>query len=239
MIGPLEKGMEAARLAAPPEGVYEGVDLSVLPKYISFRAALLHDKLTHQYLILILAVLLVVQTGLSKYESYSLNERLRQKEYILAPGVQDFTPASPQTVSDEYIGNAVTDFIGKLGNVSPGSIDSQYEMLANLMSPQLKIKFSAEAERFKADVKSANIAELLTVNQREITPSGDGFYHVVALARRDRYINNEYTGHTDEVIEMVLQLVAVKRDRPWFVQINSLVRTSEDTFRKRSGSQGK
>ena len=33
MIGAAEKGIEAARLTAPPQGAYEGVDLRVLPKY--------------------------------------------------------------------------------------------------------------------------------------------------------------------------------------------------------------
>lgn len=237
MIGPLEKGMEAAKLATPPEGAYEGVDLSVLPKYISYRAALLHGKLTHQYIILILACIVVVQECVHRYESYALHERLRQKEYILAPGVQDFTPASPQTVSEDYVNDAVDDFISKLGNVSAGSIDSQYKALESLMSPQLKIKFGSEAEAWKAQVKSENIAELLTVGDREITPNGEGFYRVVVTARRDRYLNNEYVGHNDEVIEMTLQLVAPKRERKWFIQINSLVRSDADLFRKKQKTQ--
>ena len=234
MIGPLEKGMEAAKLSTPPEGVYEGVDLSILPKYISFRAALLHNKLTHQYLNLILASLLVVYYGMSRHEIYSLYGKLREKEYILAPGVQDFTPANPQTVSESYVGEAVSDFINKLGNISSGNVDEQYGALAKFMSPQLRIKFEAEASDFRAQVKTENLSELLTVTQREITPSGDGFYHVVALGRRDRYINNEFVGHQDEVIEMVLELVAPKRERPWYVQINSLTRSDADTFRKKN-----
>ena len=235
MIGPLEKGIEAARLATPPEGVYEGVDLSVLPKYISFRAALLHNKLTHQYLNLILAVILILQYGMNRHEIYSLYGKLREKEYILAPGVQDFTPANPQTVPESYTADAVTDFINKLGNVNAGNIDEQYSMLTRFMSPQLKVRFEAEATNFKAQVKSDSISETLTVTHREITPSGDGFYHVVALARRDRYINNEYAGHTDEVIEMVLQLIAPQRDQRWYVQINSLSREAADTFRSKKG----
>ena len=239
MIGPLEKGIEAAKLTAPPQGVYEGVDLSVLPKYISFRAALLHNKLTHQYINLILAAILIIQYGMSRHEIYSLYGKLREKEYILAPGVQDFTPANPQTVPESYITDAVTDFLDKLGNVSPGNIDEQYAMLSKFMSPQLRVKFEGEAADFRAKVKGENISELLTVTQKEITPNGNGFYHVVALARRDRYINNEYTGHVDEAIELVLQLVAPKRERPWYVQINSLTREDADTFRKKKNSQEK
>jgi hypothetical protein len=211
------------------------VDLSVLPKYISFRAALLHNKLTHQYLNLILAGLLVTIYAIDRREISWLNAKLREKEYILAPGVQDFTPASPQTVTEEYVDNAVTDFINKLGNVNAGNIDEQYGLLAKLMSPQLKIKFEAEAAGFREQVKNDAISELLSVTQKEITPSGDGFYRVVALSRRERFMNNEYVGHTDEVIEMILQLVAPKRDRAWYIQINTLSREEADQFRKKQG----
>jgi hypothetical protein len=236
MLGPIEKGIEAASLVVPPEGTYEGVDLSVLPKYISFRAALLHGKLTHQYLNVILAGLLVANYAMSRHEIYSLYGKLREKEYILAPGVQDFTPANPQTVSEDYVEDAVADLLSKLGNVNAGNVDEQYSALSKFMSPELKIQFDADAEDFKRQVKSENISELLSITQRHITPSGDGFYHVVALAKRERYINSESVGRSDEVIEMILQLVAPKRDRAWYLQINSLSRADADTFRKKNQS---
>ena len=98
MIGAMEKGMQAAQVVTPPKGTFEGVDLKILPKYISFRAALLRNQLTHQYLILILSAFFVVHYISSRIEIYSLYGKLRAKEYILAPGVMDFTPASAQSV---------------------------------------------------------------------------------------------------------------------------------------------
>ena len=233
MIGPLEKGMEAAALVTPAQGEYEGVDLKVLPKYISFRAALLKSQLTQQYTILILMAVLVIQFIVTRYETYSLYGKLREKEYILAPGVQDFTPANPHTVPDGYIDQAVEDFLGKLGNISPSNIDHQYESISQLMAPELKVRFSNESLDFRNKVKAEGITETLSLTQKEIQPNGEGFFHVVATGRRDTFINNEYVGHTSEAIEMVLQLVAPKRDRPWYIQINSLSRESADTFRSK------
>lgn len=231
MIGPIEKGIEAAKFSKPAEGAFEGVDLRVLPKYVSFRAALLRNQLTQQYVIGILSLILVVHYVISRVEIYSLYGKLREKEYILAPGVQDFTPASPQTVSDSYIASAVTDFLGQLGNVTAGNIEEQYSALSDAMSPQLKVKFSAEAVEWKARVKAENISELLTVTEKEIRSSGNGYYKATALARRDRYINNEYLGHTDEAIEMTLELVPPKSGRRWYLQIDSLTRMPAETFR--------
>ena len=233
MIGPIEKGIQAAQVEKPQDGTYEGVDLRTLPKYICFRAALLQNKLTLQYVILILASALLVHFIVSRQEVYSLYGKLRQKEYILAPGVMDFTPASPQAVPDSYVSSAVVDFLGQLGNVTAGNIDEQYTALSDFMSPQLRVKFLAEAAGWKAKVKTEGISELLTIREKEIRTKGDGYYRVVALARRDTYINNEYLGNADEAIEMMLQLVPPKSGKRWYLQINTLARQSADTFRKK------
>jgi hypothetical protein len=237
MIGPIEKGIEAARVEKPRDGTYEGVDLRTLPKYICFRAALLQNKLTLQYIILILVSALLVHFIASRQEVYSLYGKLRQKEYILAPGVMDFTPASPQSVPDSYVSSAVVDFLGQLGNVTAGNIDEQYTSLADFMNPQLKVKFLAEAASWKAKVKAEGISELLTIREKEIRTKGDGYYRVVALARRDTYINNEYLGNAEEAIEMILQLVPPKSGKRWYLQIDSLSRQSADSFRAKRDLQ--
>lgn len=235
MIGALEKGIEAAKLSAPPQGTYEGVDLRVLPKYISFRAALLHNQLTLQYIILFLAALLVGHFVVTRVEVSGLYAKLRAKEYILAPGVQDFTPASAQSVPDSYVRDATAEYLSQLGNFTAGNIDEQYGLIAESMSPQLKVKFLAEADGFKARVKGENISENLTVTDKEIRTSGDGYYQVTALARKETYVNNEYLGHTDEAIEMVLQLMPPKSGKRWFLQINSLSRQKAETFKAKKG----
>jgi len=231
MVGAIEKGIEAAKVSKPVLGVYEGVDLRVLPKYISFRAALLHNRLTLQYVILIVTGVLCVQFLGSRFEIHSLNKKLREKEYILAPGVMDFTAAAPQSVSDSYVEQAVTDFLSLLGNVTPTNVDDQYTALSEFMSPQLKIKFTAESVDVKNRLKSENIAELLSITQKEIRSNGQGYYKITAIGRRDTYVSNEYLGHADEVIEMVLQLVPPKSGKRWYLQINALSRSSANAFR--------
>ena len=233
MIGAMEKGMAAAQVVTPPKGSYEGVDLRILPKYISFRASLVRNQLTQQYIILILASLLVVHFLATRAEIYSLYGKLRAKEYILAPGVQDFTPASAQSVPDSYVADAVMEYLGQLGNVTSGNINDQYKLLSSSMSPQLQVKFMSEAADFEAKVKAENISELLTITEKEIRTTGEGFYQITALARRDTYVNNEYIGHAEEAIEMVLQLVPPKSGRRWFLQINSLTRQNAETFKSK------
>ncbi|HEX7676331.1 MAG TPA: hypothetical protein VF412_19305 [Bdellovibrio sp.] len=231
MITAMEKGIEAAKVQAPPVGVYKGVDLRVLPKFICFKAALLKEKMTLQYVLAIHLAAFAATFACSRYEIHGLEKQLREKEYILAPGVIDFTPASPQTVSDSYVTDAAMSFISMLGNINSVNAVEQYKRLANFMSPDLGVQFAEESAEWLEAVKNENISETLTVTDREIISSGDGFYKVTALAQRQRYSNGENLGRADEVIEMTLKLVPPVQGKQWYLEITSLKRSKSDGFK--------
>ena len=233
MVGAMEKGIAAAEISRPPKGSYDGVDLRILPKYISFRAALLQSKLTYQYINLGLAAVLLVVFLTSRVEVNSLYTKLREKEYILAPGVQVTTPAAVNEVTIDYVEGAARDYLGMLGNFTAGSINDQYRSISELMSPQLRVRFLAESADFVNKVKVDNISELLTVTQMqsEGDDKGSGQFRITAMARRDTYVNNEYLGHLDEIIQMRLQLLAPKPGMKWFLQIIELKRSTATAFR--------
>ena len=231
MIGAMEKGIEAAQISTPPVGSYDNVDLSVMPKYLCFKAALLKEKLLLKNLILLMVGVFSVYFFVSRHEIGSLYQKLREKEYILAPGVVDFTPASPQTVTDGYVENAVMSFLRTLGNTNPVNISEQYTELSQYMSHDLKVRFDMETSDWIETVKLENISEVLKVTDKEIISDESGNYKVIAITTRERYANNEYLGKTDEVIEMVLNLIPPKQGKKWFLQINSLTRTEANSFR--------
>ena len=87
MIGPIEKGFNKASIEAPPQGSYERVDLRVLPKYLCYKAALLREKMTLYYLLVAIIALFAVHYLVSRLEISHLHGQLREKEYILAPGL--------------------------------------------------------------------------------------------------------------------------------------------------------
>lgn len=233
MIGSMEKGIEAAQLTAPPVGTFEGVDLSVMPKYICFKAALLKEKVLLKNIILLLLGVFSVYFLISRNEISGLYTKLREKEFILAPGVVDFTPASPQSVTDGYVDNAVMSFVRTIGNTNPVNIDEQYADIASYMSHDLKVRFEMETSDWVETVKLENISEVLKVTDKEIISDEKGNYKVVAIVVRERYANNEYLGKTDEVIEMLIKLVPPKQGKRWFLQITSLTRTEANSFRGR------
>ncbi len=231
MLTAMDKGIEAAQVAAPPVGVYQGVDLRVLPKYVAFKAAMLKQQLTLQYILAIHLAAFAANFAFSRFEIHSLEKKLREKEYILAPGVMDFTTAAPQSVSDSYVVNAGMSFLSMLGNVNAANIDEQYKRLASFMAPELRIQFESEVAEWRETVKNENISEILRVTDREVVATNEGFYKMTGIANRERYSNGESLGRIDEVIELTMRLVPPVKGKEWYLEITSLKRSRADGFK--------
>ena len=239
MLTAMDKGIEAAQVVTPPVGVYRGVDLRILPKFVTFKAAVLKERLTLQYILAICIGTSALNFAFSRFEIHGLEKKLREKEYILAPGVMDFTAASPQSVSDSYVVNAAMSFLSMLGNVNAANIDEQYKRLITFMRPELGIQFSAEVGEWAETVKAQNISEILRVTDREVVATNEGFYKVTALVIRERYSNSENMGHVDEVIEMTLKLVPPVKGKEWYLEITSLKRERADGFKRQQATENK
>lgn len=229
MIGAMEKGVEAAKLTAPPEGVYEGVNLKLLPRYICFRAAMLRERMALQYVVIILSGLLLVQFATSRFEISGLHTKLREKEYILAPGVQDFIPAAPNSVPERHVEAAAMDYLLQFGNVNSVNIDDQYERLSSSMSLTLRAQFLAEVQSWKQKVKTENITETMKVLSKEILPDDKGNFKCKAHVRTESYVNSEYIGYRDEVIHLTMALVPPADGKKWYLALTSLSRTSDSS----------
>jgi len=234
LIGPMEKGMQAAKMNTPPHHVLHGVDLHMLPKYICYKAALMREKLALQSALWLCGGAFLLLFTLSRCEVSHLYDKLRQKEYILAPGVQDFIPASPQNVPESHVQNAVMEFLQTFGNINPTNIDEQYKRLAENMSSELKVRFELEALPWKNKVKSENISETLAITDREILADAGGYYKVTAFARKYSYVNYEHIGSRDVVIEMILKLVS-PNSKKWYLEIQRLESKDANTFHVKSG----
>ena len=233
MIGPLEKGFKAAKVSSPAKTVYEDVDLSVLPKYICFKAALLREKQTIQFVTMCITLLFCTLFLTSRCEVTELSKQLRMKEYILAPGVVDFTNASPQTIPDSYVSDAVTDFISNLGNVNPASINEQYEMVKRFMSDQLKVQFDVDTFDWVEQVKSDDISQIFTVKDKQIITNDDGRFKIEVLGKADFYANKAYLGNENHAIEMELKLMPPESGKRWYLQIEKLTWNKEAAYRSK------
>ena len=238
IIGPKEKGI-GKTLAQPQEGRFEGVELRFLPRFISYKAALLKEKMALKTLLVFFLVFFGFHYMAMRLEIASLHKKLREKEYILAPGVLDFTVVSPQNVPDSYVDDAVSDFLSDLGNISATNVDEQYGRLKRFMSDSFRITFERESAPWVEQIKEEGISQILTVTKREIETDDGGKYHITAMARADFYANQEYLGHEDQIIELSLQLTPPREGKRWYLEITSLYWTTAETFQTKRRLNGK
>lgn len=238
VIGPMEKGMAAAKLQAPPAHVVEGVDLRVLPKFICYKAALLRERLSLQFALALVVGAFLVLFITSRFEVSGLYTKLRSKEYILAPGVQDFTPVSPQMVPDSHVFNAAMDFLQMFGTFSATNLNEQYARLSENMSPELRVQFELEAQSWRAKVKDENISQILSISEKEIRSANNGFYQLTAIGRKDTYANGEHLGSNDVVIEMVLRLIPPQAGKRWYLEITKLTSQDANAFKTKTNLGG-
>ena len=233
-IGPFEKGVKKTPLGIPPLESYGGVNLSNLPRSIAFKAALLKEKMTLKTVLGIVLFAFTVHYISSRLEISSLHRKLREKEYILAPGVMDFTAASPQVVPSSYVNDAVGDFLSSLGNINATNVDEQYQSLKRFMSDELKVQFTLETAPWIEQIKNENISQILTVTEKEIISDDRGAYKIMALARADFYANQQYLGYENQIIEMVLKLTPPEQGKRWYLKIISLSWNRAKTFETKS-----
>jgi len=230
MIGPIEKGIRAAKIQTAPKTQYQGVDLKFLPKYISYKAALLKEKSTLQFVLIVLLLLHSIYYLTTRFEISALHKNLREKEYILAPGVIDFTSATPHNVSDEYVEKAIESFIHQMGNVNPSNIDRQFQQVEDYMDDRLKIQFQLEYENWINQVKTERISQIFTIKDKEVLSNNSGDYKAKIYGKAEFYANTSFLGHEDQVIEMTLRLIPPQTGKRWYLQIKSLNWSKLDSF---------
>jgi hypothetical protein len=212
---------------------YHGIDLSVLPKYVSYKAALMREKATQKRIIWVLVSFIAVYFAISRWEVSSLSAKLRTKEYIAVPGVENFVTVHPQSVPDDYVTSAVDDFLLKLGNTNPRNIATQYASLSGAMAPDMAVRFQMEAQDWIEKVRQEGITETLAVEDKEIRTNGSGSYQVVALTRRTLYGAGSQLSSFDEVVHLDLVLKPPQEGKRWFLQIAKLTREKRESFKLR------
>ena len=233
MVNEKQKNVPGQKIQAQKGALVE-TDLRKLPKYLCYRASLLREKLTLQYVLALVVACWMIQYTVDKVSDNELMQKYRQKEFILAPSnIVGFTPAKPQGVPDSYVDDAAGTFIALLGNVNASNIDGNYKILTKYMSPELKIQFEAEVQDWVKTIREENVSEILTVSKKEIVSGEAGHYQLTAVAKRERYAGSDYLGFTDEVITMKMKLMPPKEEMQWHLQIYHLTRSDANSFKVR------
>ncbi len=230
IISPLRKGVVKTNIKTKGNEDLLKVDLSKLPKYISYKTCLIREKLLWQNVSLVLFVLSCTIFMIDYNQINDLQKRLREKEYIVLP---DYIPVSPHTISDQYISYAVDEFISQLGNVHFSTISKQYSKLSENMDLPLRRRFEEEVYEWIKYVEKEKITEVVTCDDKEIYTKNDGIYRVTAICKKETYVNHDFIGEVEEVIELKIGAIPPKKKNRWVVQIKELTRGKKKTFNSR------
>lgn len=239
MVGAMEKGVKAAEIQKPPAGTFDGLALGALPQYVCFKAANRVARLTERYVLGIIVVLFLAYFTTSEVKESWLYKKWREKEYLLVPkNIPAMLVAKPQVVPDSYVIGEALHYLKLLGNVDALTVEEQYKTLAKFMAPSLRAKFWAEVQGWIETVREENLLEAVKVRNREIVSDEKGNYKTTALTRRERYMDSEFMGHTDEMVTMELKLMPPQNGREWFLEIQSLKREPVKKHVRFSGAIG-
>ena len=216
MINSKQKGISPKKIQVQSD---EPGEYRHLPKYICYKAALLREKRMVVRLLTGTICIFIAYFIHSRLEISQLHDRLRSKEYILAPGLTNFVTVHPNLVPDSYVSHSVNDFISTFGNVSRGTIYEQFDGLKRYMTNDLRVRFDNATRKWIGQVNKEELSQIVKVLEKHITTDEGGNYRVVASIRASLYSGSEYLGTEDQVIKMTLRLVAPEMPKRWFLEI--------------------
>ncbi len=226
MLNAIDKGIKAAELSKPPAGVYGEVDLRVLPKFVSYKAATMKEKINLHFLIILIGAAWLSTFVIQNNRIEFWQSKFREKEFILVPSkIVGHTPATPQSVPKSYVKSAIKSFIQMAGTTTPSGIRDQLGRFASYMEPKLRSNFLADVDEWVSLAEKKGIYEQVEPTKIEFPYDGkSGVFKVKAIIRRDRRENAEFLGTAVEKIEMTLIVQQPKPDQEWTFQINNFSR---------------
>ena len=155
------------------------------PRPIIWRAAFLRSERTYRFIILVLVTIIVVQEVLSRQESIRLMEMVREKEYIIVPGVLGVTTALPNNITDKELKNSLLSLLELITNIDYQNIESKHQRFQKYLSPSLRTSFMGQSRKMVKKFKKHSISEIMHLDNFKITSPGKYFYQVKATVQID------------------------------------------------------
>lgn len=227
MIGGMEKGYEAAKVASPPKHLIEGVDVRKIAGYVGFKAAMTKNRMTME---IVIAIQFVFVLSLFVY-SVQLNGQLRNRALLMVPShINGVTEVVPNSLPASRIHKAFVHYVGLLGNIDPTSIKEQYSMLKDYMGRDLRIKFQIETEALIHNVLEEGLSEYIKIGEKTVEPDGKGWFRITAPIRVTPHVRGMELKSRSEFVVMKLKIVAPTDKNTWGLEIADLKRMSGSTF---------
>ena len=165
----------------------------------------------------------------------NLERKLREKEYILAPGVTDFAKVTPGIISKDYVREFAESIAATLGSFSAKEVERRYQELEKYLSSDFRLTFREKTKKDLGLFASTDVAETFSANSSEIEEAPNGFRAAV-FGTQTRYVSGLKVYEGAHVIVFLMVGLAPSASTPWALQITDISRLSEEEFRKQQRS---
>ena len=190
----------------------------------------LHIVLFEQRLLLGLITLAAVSvTAFDRITIYRLETQLREKEYILAPGLTDFARVRPGVISSEYVKEFSESLASSLGNFSAREVEERYRTLEKYLANDFRIQFREDTTKQLKLLASNDVAEMFVPQHTEVKEQENGFIASV-FGQHIRYVAGLKVFEGRHVILFTLKGVAPQANRPWALEVQNIARQTEELY---------
>lgn len=183
---------------------------------------------------IVLTLVLFIGSAVIIWDRYlikNLEYKLREKEYILAPGVVDFARVKAQLIPKTYVEEFAKTLAKTLGSFSARDVENQYKDLEKYLDAPFRIKFREETKRILKEISNNDVSELFSPHQIEVTEKNDVFIATVK-GTLIRFISGLKVYEGAHVMEFSLKGVSPHESAPWALIVTEIKRQTEDTFQK-------
>lgn len=192
----------------------------------------IHIALFEQRLLLViisLVSLVIIITD--RVSIHNLETKLRDKEYILAPGLTDFAKVIPGIISKDYVKEFAESIAVSLGSFSANEVEKHYKELEKYLSSDFRIKFREKTKKDLSLLASNDLAEMFSVKSTEVKETKLGFQASV-IGTQTRYVSGLKVYEGSHAIVFELKGVVPSSNTPWALVIQDISRLSEEEYLK-------
>ena len=201
-------------------------------KYISEKIMKDREILYLVYTVFILTVVLIATFVLWRLDVKDLTAKIEKKSYILVEGNSHFQEVRPNSVSDQYIKDAITDYVDTVSSVNYKNVDLRHSYIQRYMNPKYQIQYDLQNRDRINKIKERKITELHTVKSHTLKTDDEITYKYVARIMVDIWVDSIKTGTREEVVEMELVLTRPVQYKRWFLEIQEFIKISPKGYQK-------
>lgn len=197
----------------------------------------IHIALFEQRILLVVVGTLATALLISnQFTINDLQRQLRNKEYILAPGLTDFARVTPGIIAKEYVAEFAESLAAQLGNFTSKEVMDRYDSIEKYLASDFRIKFKEEITKELKLLASKDIAEMFVTSQSKVSESESGFQAAI-FGNQFRYISGLKVFNGSHVFVFDLAPTAPRPGSPWALEVTGITRLSEEQYLQQQRSR--